>query len=116
VRAWQQAGIEMIVSLLTKDEVAALELTQEAELCRKHGLQFMAFPISRQQTLDFVRKLDGALTDGKSLLIHCRQGIGRAALIAACLLVLSSEDAETAFQRVSAAQGVSVPETSEQRK
>jgi hypothetical protein len=36
VRAWQQAGIETIVSLLTKDEIAALELAQEAEFYRKH--------------------------------------------------------------------------------
>ncbi|MCI0693172.1 tyrosine protein phosphatase [candidate division KSB1 bacterium] len=122
VRAWQQAGIEMVVSLLTKDEIAGLDLTQEAEFCQKHGLQFIVFPIedrsvpsSWRQTMDFVRKLNDALTEGKNLLVHCRQGIGRAALMAACLLILSGEDPETAFQRVSAARGVSVPETSEQR-
>ncbi len=123
VRAWQQVGFEVIISLLTKDEIAALDLNQEAEFCHNYGLQFIAFPIedrsvpsSWRQTLDFVRNLDYALTEGKSLLIHCRQGIGRAALIAACLLVLSGEEPETAFQRVSAARSVSVPETSEQRK
>ncbi|MGH7449842.1 MAG: protein-tyrosine phosphatase family protein [bacterium] len=123
VRAWQQAGLDMIVSLLTDDEIADLDLAREAELCQRYDLQFFTFPIvdrsvpsSRRQTLDFVRKLNDALTEGKNLLIHCRQGIGRAALIAACLLILSGEDSETAFQRVSAARSVSVPETSEQRK
>jgi protein-tyrosine phosphatase len=123
VRGWRQTGLKVIVSLMTKDEIVDLDLAQEAEFCRNHGLQFIAFPIedrsvpsSRQQTLDFVRKLNCTLTEGKNLLIHCRQGIGRAALIAACLLVLSGEDPETAFQRVSAARGVAVPETSEQRK
>jgi protein-tyrosine phosphatase len=83
----------------------------------------MAFPIedrsvpsSRRQTVDWAGKLDGALAEGKNLLIHCRQGIGRAALIAACLLVLAGEDPETAFQRVSAARGVAVPEKPEQQK
>ncbi len=123
VRSWQQAGLDMIVSLLTEDEITDLELTQEAELCQAHGLQFLTFPIvdrgvpsSRRATLDFVRKLEDALAEGKNLVIHCRQGIGRSALIAACLLVLSGTDPETAFRRVSAARGVSVPETPEQRK
>jgi predicted protein tyrosine phosphatase len=38
-------------------------------------------------TLDFVRKLECFLADGKNVAIHCRQGIGRSALIAACVLV-----------------------------
>jgi len=123
VRSWRHSKLDLIVSLLTADEISELELSQEAELCRVHGLQFLVFPIadrdvpsSRAETLDFVQKLHGALTGGKNVLIHCRQGIGRSALIAACLLVLSGMDPETAFQRVSAARGVPVPETPEQRK
>jgi protein-tyrosine phosphatase len=123
VRSWRQAGLNVIVSLLTEDEIADLDLTQEAELSKAEGLQFLAFPIvdrsvpsSRSAAVDFVRTLEQALAKGKNLVIHCRQGIGRSALIAACLLILSGADAETAFQRVSAARGVSVPETSEQRQ
>jgi len=123
VRSWRQSGLDVIVSLLTSDEAAELDLAPEAELCQAHGLQFLAFPIvdrgvpsSRRATLDFVRKLEHALNAGKSLVIHCRQGIGRSALIAACLLVLSGVDPETAFRRVSEARGHSVPETPEQRK
>jgi protein-tyrosine phosphatase len=123
VRSWQQSGLDIIVSLLTDDEITSLDLAQEAEFCKAHGLQFLSFPIvdrsvpsSRRATLNFVRKLDKTLADGKKLVIHCRQGIGRSALVAACLLVLSGVDAETAFHRVRAARGVSVPETPEQRK
>ncbi len=123
VRSWQQAGLDVIVSLLTEDEITDLELAQEEELCQIHGLQFFAFPIvdrgvpsSRQAALDFARKLEAALAEGKNLVIHCRQGIGRSALIAASLLVLSGVEPETAFRRVSASRGVSVPETPEQRK
>jgi protein-tyrosine phosphatase len=123
VRSWQQSGLEVIVSLLTDDETVGLDLAQEAELCQVHGLQFLAFPIvdrgvpsSRWATLEFVRKLDDALAKGKNVAIHCRQGIGRSALIAACLLALSGTKPETAFQRVSAARGCPVPETLEQRK
>jgi protein-tyrosine phosphatase len=123
VRAWQQSDLDVVVSVLTREEIADLDLTQEAELCQTHGLQFFSFPIvdrgtpaSRWATLELVRKLDKALTQGKSLAIHCRQGIGRSALIAACLLVLVGVDPETAFRRVSAARGCSVPETAEQRE
>ncbi len=123
VRSWQQSGLDVVVSLLTREEIADLDLTQEAELCQTHGLQFFSFPIvdrgtpaSRWATLELVRKLDKALSEGKSLAIHCRQGIGRSALIAACLLVIADVAPEIAFLRVSAARGCAVPETTEQRE
>ncbi|HEX9654827.1 MAG TPA: protein-tyrosine phosphatase family protein, partial [bacterium] len=86
------------------------------------GLHFQVFPIpdrgipsSRRNTLDFLRKLEKAPGDGMRVLIHCRQGIGRSALMAASLLVITGVDPEGAFQRVGAARGVTVPETAEQR-
>ena len=66
--------------------------------------------------MDFVKSLDHILAEGRGIGIHCRQGIGKSALIAACLLVLSGIALEVAFRRVSAARGCSVPETSEQQQ
>lgn len=123
IRSWQRAGLEVIVSLLTSEESAELDLTQEAKLCQNQGLQFISFPVvdrsvpsSRRNVVDLIRKLDETLAAGKHVLIHCRQGIGRAALMAAGLLVSSDIDAEVALQRISSARGVAVPETPEQRK
>lgn len=123
VCSWQQAGLDVVVSLLTRDEIADLDLTQEAKLCESHGLQFLSFPIedrgipaSRRATLDLVRNLGEILTEGKNVGIHCRQGIGRSALIAACLLVIAGVDPETAFREVSQARESAVPETIEQRE
>ena len=123
VRSWKKAGINIVVSLLTPDETSDLELTQESKLVHVDGLEFLSFPIvdrsipaSRGAALEFVRKLGDALEQGKHVGIHCRQGIGRSAVIAASLLVLSGLDPEIAFQRVSDARGVSVPETPEQRE
>jgi len=117
------AGVDVVVSLLTSDEVADLELAQEGALCEAHGIDFRSFPIvdrsvpaSRKATLDFVKKLAKLLVEGKSIAIHCRQVIGRAALIAACLLVLSGIVPDAAFLRVSEGRGCSVPETPEQRQ
>ncbi len=122
-QAWRQSGLDVIVSLLTDDEVADLDLVREAELSRTAGLEFISFPItdrsvpaSQTATLDLLGRLTRMLTGGKSVGIHCRQGIGRSALIAISLLVLSGESPETAIQQVSAARGLPVPETSEQRE
>ena len=122
VRAWRKAGLDVVVSLLTRDEITDLDLDQEANYCEADDLQFLELPIpdlgvpsSREAGLDLLGKLDKALTAGKSVGLHCRQGIGRSGLIAASLLVLSGLDPEMAFQRVSSARGLQVPETPEQR-
>jgi protein-tyrosine phosphatase len=122
VRSWRQSGLDIVVSLLTQEEVADLDLVQEAALCQARGLQFFSFPMvdrsvpsSRAATLDLVRELDKTLAEGKSVVIHCRQGIGRSALLAACRLASAGIDAEAAFRRISAARGCLVPETPEQR-
>lgn len=121
VRGWRRAGLEVIVSLLTRDECADLELSAEAESCKSEGMQFLSFPIddrgvptSRKATFDFLKGLENSLQEGKSIAIHCRQGIGRSALITAALLVMSGATAEAALPRVSVARGCPVPETSEQ--
>lgn len=122
VRAWRRAGIDLIVSLLTHDECADLNLTGEAEECESQGMQLLSYPIvdrgvpaSRRATQDFVRKLDEFLAGGKNVAIHCRQGLGRSALVAACLLVWSGVEPKKALQSLSASRGCSVPETGEQR-
>ena len=123
VRSWARPGLQVIVSLLTPEETAAFELTSEAELCRSNGVEFVSFPIpdrdvpsSRTDTLRLVKGLEEYLATGKAVGIHCRQGIGRSGLVAACLLVSSSVPPAVAFNRISEARGRPVPETTEQRE
>ena len=123
VRAWQQAGLDMVVSLLTPDEVADFDLGKEGEWCQAHGMAFVSFPIpdrgvptSRKASLALVRKLEHALAEGKRIAVHCRQGIGRSALLVASLLVVSGTAPEMAFQQISASRGCAVPETAEQQE
>jgi protein-tyrosine phosphatase len=123
IQEWRAAGIDTVVSLLTHEEVLDLDLTQEAVLCQKHGIELLLFPItdrsvpsSRKLAVQMLSHLHMLLTQGKNLAIHCRQGVGRAPLVAASLLVLSGISPEVAFQRVSAARGCPVPETEEQRQ
>ena len=45
VRALRAAGVDLVVSLLTDDEVQELELEGEAEACTVAALRFQSFPI-----------------------------------------------------------------------
>jgi protein-tyrosine phosphatase len=53
---------------------------------------------------------------GRTVVIHCRAGIGRSAVIAACALICSGQDVGTAFNEISRSRGVMVPDTDEQRE
>lgn len=121
--SWRRMGIDVVVSTLTKEETAELDLASEEEICTKGKIAFIAFPIedrgtppSRKTTLDLVRRLEPELALGKKIAIHCRQGVGRSALLAACVLAASGVDPASAWERIAAARGCSVPDTSEQRE
>lgn len=123
MKAWHQDGFHIILSLLTPDEVEEMDLAMEEPYAGKHGMEFLSFPIvdrsvpdSRPAVLKLIERLEGELGRGKSLNVHCRQGIGRSALIAAGLLVARGVPAEDAIQRISRARHAPVPETVEQRK
>ena len=121
IRSWKEAGLDVVVSLLTQDENTELELNQEEFLCRAQGIQFYAYPIqdrvppaSRKATTDLVQKLEKVLESGKSVAVHCRQGIGRSSLITALLLVSEGIDSAFALARISQERGRTVPDTIEQ--
>jgi protein-tyrosine phosphatase len=93
MRTWRQARLDVVVSLLTREEETDLDLAQEAKLSQAQGIEVLAFPIpdrsvplSRRATIELVENLDQLLAKEKTVAIHCRQGIGRSAVIAACLL------------------------------
>jgi protein-tyrosine phosphatase len=123
VATWRAAGVDVLVSLLTSDEIAALDLDQEAAVAKRSGMDFLSFPIadrntpaSRNATLRLVHGLEKRLNEGKNVLIHCRQGIGRAGLMAAAILVVSGAAPKEAFRSIGSARGCPVPETAEQQR
>ena len=123
VKEWRQSQIDIVVSLLTQVENNELGLEQEAAKSTEQGLQFLAFPIvdcavpaSLWETRKFVEKLTTDLAQGKNVAIHCRQGVGRSALLAASLLVHAGMDAAHAFRQIEIVRGCPVPDTLEQRQ
>ena len=121
--AWRDVGVDEVVSLLTSDEEKNLDLEKEPIAVQEQGMKFVSFPIldrqvpgSQSELTGLLEKLNADLTSGKNVLIHCRQGVGRTGLLAACLLVTKGWDPARAVEQVSAARGIPVPETREQRR
>lgn len=123
VAKWTRAGVNSVLSLLTPEEESDLDLRSEASEVRAQGMDFTSFPIPDRQIPRSEAKLSEVLEGvarhlaaGKNVLVHCRQGIGRSGLAAACLLVKNGVSPGAAVDSVSAARGLRVPETSEQRE
>jgi protein-tyrosine phosphatase len=67
------------------------------------------------ETARLVHRLSDALAARKAVAVHCRAGIGRSALIAACVLGCNRYDVDSAFDAIARARGVHVPDTEAQR-
>ena len=123
VEALKHEGFDIIVSLLTRQEIEELDLQREAELVEKYGLEFRNYPIpdlgvpdSRDLFRHFLERLHEDLRAGKKIAVHCRGGIGRSGLVASSILVLSGIKPSRAIQQVTDARGVCAPETEEQKE
>jgi protein-tyrosine phosphatase len=118
VRALKEHGIETMVSLLRADEARVLRLEAEGKLCRDAGIDYKWLPVqdhsipeSMEEFRMVVDLLQRDLRAGKAVGAHCYAGIGRSCLLIACLLCLEGLTATEAFDRLSAARGLRVPDT-----
>jgi protein-tyrosine phosphatase len=123
INGFREAGVNVMVSALEKPEEAMLELSEEAELCRAKGIEFFSCPIpdgtaptSEKAVGELVRLLETRLAAGKNVAIHCRAGIGRCIVLAACTLALAGVEPDTAFQKIQQARGCHVPDKKEQEE
>jgi protein-tyrosine phosphatase len=122
MRGLAAAGVGVLVSLLTDDEMAELGLTAQAETARSAGLEFHRLPTPDRHVPD--RGLGLALADrlkahlklGTGVAIHCRYGIGRSSTLAAMVMVAEGTQPEQALALISAARGMPVPDTGAQRE
>jgi protein-tyrosine phosphatase len=116
-------GIDAILSLLTAEEGRNLGLLNEGSVAKTHGITFISFPIpdmqvpcSSERVSNVIATISSELSEGRNVFVHCRQGIGRTGLIAACLLLKSGGTPQKAMKHLSQARGLPVPETEEQRR
>jgi protein-tyrosine phosphatase len=123
LRMLRQAGVDVIVSALTVPEAEELGLAAEAQECALNGLLFISFPIEDRSIptshTDFgalVNQLLEYSRRGKAIAVHCRAGIGRSSMIAACVLIRNGLSVESSFQSIKESRGCPVPDTAEQRQ
>jgi protein-tyrosine phosphatase len=122
IAAWRADDVDDVFCLLEREEVSDLGLEPEAASCSSHGIGFHSFPIPDRgvpSTLTEAQKVAEHIFElgraGKSVAIHCRAGIGRAALIAAAALVCAGLAPRAAFAAIAEARRLDVPDTDEQR-
>ncbi len=118
---WQREGLNIVVSLLEPAEIAELEIDAEPNLCASRGIEYLSFPIPDRGIPTSVLAFDTFLApvvkrlcSGAAVGVHCRAGIGRAGLTAACILVRAGIPYPLAFPAISRARRVKVPDTEQQ--
>jgi protein-tyrosine phosphatase len=123
VYEWSTMRIGTVVSLLTADEVRQLVLSEENLLCQSLGIRFESLPVpdrglppSAEEFVALVGRVQGYLEAGERVAVHCRQGVGRSAMVAAGVLVVQGYGVDQAFGFVQQARGMRVPDTEAQRE
>ena len=121
IRDLKREGADVLVSLLPPDEEFELGLEHERAACDGHGIKFRSFPIpdrdipeSAEAFLKFIDTLHYDLLQGRSIVAHCRAGIGRSSLLLAALLRREGLSTDDAFRRITQARRMLVPDTPEQ--
>jgi protein-tyrosine phosphatase len=120
--ALQEAGIDVVVSILEEEESRRAGLEREAFAAQAKGLKFLNFavpdggvPLDTTSFTEFLKDLESLLAHGKRIGIHCRASIGRSSVTSASLLIRSGVPPENACTQISVARDCEVPDTTEQR-
>ncbi len=118
----QREDVDVLVSALTRTEVQELDLNEEQQTCLDAGLLFVNLPIEdrgipedRGVFGEVIDDLTAKLRSGEAVVCHCRQGIGRASMLAAGLLYSLGMKETALWEAIKTARGRDVPDTPEQR-
>lgn len=80
----------------------------------EHSVSLTETPQSTTAFARFVREIQGDPNTGRGVGVHCRASIDRSSLLLAAVLCAEGFSPGAAFQRLSTARGMKVPDTSEQ--
>lgn len=122
LRRLKNSGVDVLVSMLTKNEMKELGLLLEQEECRAYGVEYLNFPIEDRglpedisRFKEFVEQIATRTKEGKAVAIHCRAGIGRSSLLLCSVLVQLGFTRDQVWGLVQEARGCPVPDTLEQK-
>ncbi len=88
---------DTLVSLVEDSEFAELGITEFEYECSVQGIELIRFPLkdvsvppSLKRFAQLVREIVKRLEQEKTVVVHCKGGLGRAGLTAACTIVAAS--------------------------
>jgi ADP-ribosyl-[dinitrogen reductase] hydrolase len=99
-------GIKVIVCLLEWSEMRMLDIVDYPRKAEESGFLFYHLPIrdcgvpSPNEINVLIPILVQHLVNGQNILIHCREGLGRAGTICACCLVHFGYDGKSAIETI----------------
>jgi protein-tyrosine phosphatase len=121
MRRMRANGVETVISMLEPHEAEWLGLAAEQTAAERVGIEFLSFPIQDTQVPAnvgkfrlFVADIARRLGEGEHVGVHCRGCIGRATILAACVLIKLGMPADEALEAIENARGEEVPDTPEQ--
>ena len=101
----------VLVSLVEPHELQELKIADLYDQAREVGLEVLTLPIadgsvppSLEAMADLVRQILQRVQGGGNVVLHCRGGLGRTGLVAACCLVALGATADAAIRIVRAAR------------
>jgi len=107
IRLRREFGAHFLACLIEKDEFDLLEIPDLLQRASAHGLETEWFPIpdlGAPPILDGLAKLVdrilAAAAAGRTVVVHCRGGLGRAGLVAAACLVAVGHEPMAAIAAV----------------
>ncbi|WP_338815235.1 dual specificity protein phosphatase family protein [Bernardetia sp. Wsw4-3y2] len=120
--------LNILVSLLTREESFDLGLQNEKSICEKYAIDFISLPIidrsvpTEKQTAQIrelakklVERINNILDKNEKIIIHCRAGIGRAGMLCSAILIEQGVSNLKAIEKISDARGLRIPDTEEQK-
>ena len=120
--ALRDAGVDILVSMLSRQELDELVLDEEASVARAAGIRFLSLPTPDRglpETHAFKGvgdELVAAMDAGNHVVVHCRMGIGRSSMVAAATLMARGTSGPDAWAAIASARGLAVPDTEQQRQ
>jgi len=114
-------GVTTVVSLLEPSEIDLYGLEREPEVCARHRIDFLHYPVrdhtapkDSRTAAALVKDLAARYGRGESIIVHCLGGVGRSPTIAGATLVERGVPLPDVIRRMRESRGYPVPEMPEQ--